>query len=164
MQYFFHIMPDPKIVLILSKNVIPKFTKTSQKPLILTGNKTTFAAMIRHKILFLGNKDIGYECLLHLIQHHQELNVDIIGVLSQNKGSITGKDSNLMALAQEYQIPVLESLSELPKMADFIISVQYHLILQKNHIQKAKKQAINLHMAPLPDYRGLQPVFLCYFR
>jgi methionyl-tRNA formyltransferase len=133
-------------------HVIPKFTKTSQKPPILTGN-TTFAPMIRHKILFLGNKDIGYECLLHLIQHQQELNIDIIGVLSQNKGSITGKASNLMALAQEHQIPALESLNELPE-ADFIISVQYHLILQKKHIQKAKKQAINLHMAPLPDYRG----------
>lgn len=109
--------------------------------------------MTTHKILFLGNKDIGYECLLHLIEHQQNLNVSIVGVLSQNKGSITGKDSNLVALAQEHHITVLNNLNELPE-ADFIISVQYHHILKKEHIQKAKIKAINLHMAPLPDYRG----------
>ncbi|MBK8684503.1 MAG: hypothetical protein IPN26_05660 [Bacteroidetes bacterium] len=37
---------------------------------------------------------------------------------------------------------------------DFLISVQYHQILNERHIQKARTLAINLHMAPLPEYRG----------
>lgn len=37
---------------------------------------------------------------------------------------------------------------------DILISIQYHKILKKKHISKAKQIAINLHMAPLPEYRG----------
>ena len=37
---------------------------------------------------------------------------------------------------------------------DIIISIQYHKILSLNHIKKAKDLAVNLHMAPLPEYRG----------
>ena len=37
---------------------------------------------------------------------------------------------------------------------DFIYSVQYHQILKKEDIQKAGIIALNLHMAPLPEYRG----------
>ena len=37
---------------------------------------------------------------------------------------------------------------------DIGISVQFHLILKKVHIEKARKLFVNLHMAPLPEYRG----------
>ena len=37
---------------------------------------------------------------------------------------------------------------------DIAISVQYHKILKKHHIEKAEEIIINLHIAPLPEYRG----------
>jgi methionyl-tRNA formyltransferase len=35
-----------------------------------------------------------------------------------------------------------------------IYSVQHHELLKEQHIQKAGKIAVNLHLAPLPEYRG----------
>lgn len=112
--------------------------------------------MSAQRILFLGNKDIGYECLLELVSRQHELNIQCVGVLSQNKGSITGKKANIIALAEEHHIPVLTSLDDLEQIPniDYLISVQYHLILQQKHIRFAQKLCVNLHMAPLPDYRG----------
>jgi methionyl-tRNA formyltransferase len=47
----------------------------------------------------------------------------------------------------------LEGLDEIATI-DFLISVQYHEILKAHHIDRARDIAINLHMAPLPEYRG----------
>jgi methionyl-tRNA formyltransferase len=53
-------------------------------------------------------------------------------------------------------LPLYEELEELEGLppADFLVSVQYHRILRRHHIEKASILAINLHMAPLPEYRG----------
>jgi methionyl-tRNA formyltransferase len=52
-------------------------------------------------------------------------------------------------------VPVLDSLEKLLAIdCEFMLSVQYHQILRKKHLDKAQKMAINLHMAPLPEYRG----------
>jgi methionyl-tRNA formyltransferase len=59
----------------------------------------------------------------------------------------------LADLATEHNIPVISSLQEMPE-CDIIYSVQYHQILREEHIAKAKELAVNLHMAPLPEYRG----------
>nr|WP_236033293.1 formyltransferase family protein [Helicobacter turcicus] len=37
---------------------------------------------------------------------------------------------------------------------DILFSVQYHAILKKEHINCAREIAFNLHLAPLPEYRG----------
>lgn len=37
---------------------------------------------------------------------------------------------------------------------DILYSVQYHEILKPGHINRASQIAVNLHMAPLPEYRG----------
>ncbi len=103
-------------------------------------------------VIFLGSKPIGYECLAHLIASAPELDLQVIGVLTQTRKEFGG-DHDLEALALENNIPVLNSLAELPE-CDFLYSVQYHEILKHEHINKAKKLAVNLHMAPLPEYRG----------
>jgi methionyl-tRNA formyltransferase len=53
-------------------------------------------------------------------------------------------------------IPVIASLERLHEVhePDYLISVQYHRILAPGHIARARKMAVNLHMAPLPEYRG----------
>ncbi|MEI8279762.1 MAG: formyltransferase family protein [Bacteroidota bacterium] len=64
-----------------------------------------------------------------------------------------GNEHDLVRLAHEHNITVFEKLDELPE-SDIIYSIQYHEILKPVHIQKAKQVAVNLHMAPLPEYRG----------
>lgn len=102
-------------------------------------------------IVFLGSKQIGYQCLEYLIENAKKLDYNILGVLTNSRGE------NIKTLAQKAQIPVLNDLDAflaLKEEVDIAISVQYHLILKKEHINKAKDITINLHMAPLPEYRG----------
>lgn len=113
---------------------------------------TYFYIMNRKKIVFIGSKPIGYYCLQYLIGVQDKLNVHIIAVLTQQRTEFTGAH-DLTTLAQNNNIPVLDTLAALPE-CDIIYSVQYHKILKQEHIDKAKEIAVNLHMAPLPEYRG----------
>lgn len=104
------------------------------------------------KLIFLGSKPIGYECLSYLIDKSAEMNVAVTGIMTQARKEFGG-DHDLTALAKTHNIPVYSSMDELPE-CDIIYSVQYHEILKQQHIDKAKQIAVNLHMAPLPEYRG----------
>ena len=102
-------------------------------------------------ILFLGSKPIGYQCLQHLISVRETLGLRITGVLTQPRAEFGGHD--LAALAASAGIPVYRSEDELPE-CDILYSVQHHRILRQKHIDLASRIAVNLHMAPLPEYRG----------
>jgi methionyl-tRNA formyltransferase len=104
------------------------------------------------RIVFLGSKPIGYKCLQHLITVAHELSADIVGVRTQTRKEFAG-DNNLARLAQEHGVAVLESLQDIPE-CDIIYSVQHHELLKQVHIDRAQTIAVNLHMAPLPEYRG----------
>lgn len=108
--------------------------------------------MNKQTVLFLGSKPIGYHCLAYLIQEQSSLNIDIIGLLS-NDNSRFDSSLSLKQLAAQHAMVIYEDLDSMPE-ADFIISVQFHEILKPQHIAKAKQLAVNLHMAPLPEYRG----------
>jgi len=108
--------------------------------------------MLPKKIIFLGSKPIGYECFAYLISQAEVLNLEIAGLLTHARKEF-GNAHDLNMLANEHNIPVLNSLADLPE-CDIIYSVQYHELLKKEHIEKAKDITINLHMAPLPEYRG----------
>jgi methionyl-tRNA formyltransferase len=107
------------------------------------------------EIIFLGAKSVGYHSLEYLIENKNSLDIKIAGVLPSD-GFKLFKDLDIRKLCLEHQIPIIDSLSGLAAHppVDFIISVQYNRILKKEHIQKAKQLAVNLHMAPLPEYRG----------
>lgn len=108
--------------------------------------------MHQKKVIFLGSKPIGYQCLEFLISQKDILNIQIAGLLTHARKEF-GSTHDLNVLAKEHNIPVINNLAELP-VCDIIYSVQYHQILKKEHIEKAEQIAVNLHMAPLPEYRG----------
>jgi len=108
--------------------------------------------MEKQSLVFLGSKPIGYHALHYLIHQREQLHLDIKGILTNDNPAFSNHLS-LKKLAMEYDIPVFNSLKEMPE-ADFLYSVQYHEILKEEDILKAGKIALNLHMAPLPEYRG----------
>src|SRR5690606_667997 len=108
--------------------------------------------MQKLQIVFLGAKKVGYECLQFIEAQQEKLNFEITAVLSKSNPALDGQFA-VSDFAQIKKIPVLETLDELPN-CDLILSVQYHEILKPEHLSKARKAAINLHMAPLPEYRG----------
>lgn len=100
----------------------------------------------------MGSKPIGYDCFKYLIEKADELDIKIAGLLTQKRSEF-GNDHDLSQLALQNSIPLISSLSDLPE-CDIIYSVQYHEIIKQEHIDKARDIAVNLHMAPLPEYRG----------
>ena len=108
--------------------------------------------MQKKKIVFLGSKPIGYDCLAYLISQKDILNIEIAGVLTHARKEF-GNAHDLNILAGEQNIPLINSLEQLPD-CDIMYSVQYHEVLKQEHINKAAQVALNLHMAPLPEYRG----------
>ena len=108
------------------------------------------------KIAFLGSKPIGYKCLEFLLKNKEQLNAQVVAVFS-NDNPRFGTELSIKKLAESNNIPfgvTLEDIMSCKEEFDYIISVQYHLILKPEQINKAKVLAINLHMAPLPEYRG----------
>ena len=108
---------------------------------------------IKKKIIFLGSKPIGLICLTHLIENINNFNIEIVGVLTNNNNKLGTAD--IIGLCSSNNIPIIKNLNDIIKLdCDFLISIQFHKILKKKHIDTAKIMAINLHMAPLPDFRG----------
>jgi methionyl-tRNA formyltransferase len=107
------------------------------------------------RIAFMGGKKVGYECLKYLLENKTELGVQLSCVF-ENKSKLATSTSSVGELAKEYNIPLYNNQDELLQfdMLDYIISVQYNQILKQHHINQAKELAINLHMAPVPEYRG----------
>lgn len=108
--------------------------------------------MKKQRILFLGSKPIGYHCLEYLISQGEELNFEIVGIMT-NSNKRFGEEFDLNEIASKNNISILTDLNNIPQV-DIIYSVQYHEILKPEHLAKAQKIAVNLHMAPLPEYRG----------
>jgi methionyl-tRNA formyltransferase len=104
------------------------------------------------QIVFLGSKPIGYHCLQFLLEHQHELNIEVTGLCTRLRSEFGG-DNDLSQLAKQYNVRVLPSLNDIPE-CDIIYSVQHHELLRSQHISKARKIAVNLHLAPLPEYRG----------
>ncbi len=104
-------------------------------------------------MVFLGSKPIGYQCLQYLLEKKDALGLEIVAVRTRMRKEFGAVGNDLAGLAAQYDIPLLSSLDELPE-CDIIYSVQHHELLKAAHIQKAKRIAVNLHLAPLPEYRG----------
>lgn len=110
---------------------------------------------MKKKIIFMGSRPIGYHCLKYLLDNKKTLDIEVMGVLTEECKRFDKKLS-LDGLAKKNDIKVMPNLGRYLKIKDFdiLISVQYHEILKTRHIDKAKQIAVNLHMAPLPEYRG----------
>ncbi len=105
------------------------------------------------RVVFLGSKPVGYQCLHYLIAQQEALDIKIVGLRTHIRKEFGAAGSDLGALAAAAGIPLLTSLDEMPA-CDIIYSVQHHELLRERHIRQAGRIAVNLHLAPLPEYRG----------
>ncbi|WP_233704124.1 formyltransferase family protein [Helicobacter mesocricetorum] len=101
------------------------------------------------KVVFLGAKEIGRKCLAEVFARQKELDFTLLSVGTSPRGE------GVRAFCMQHKIPMIADLDELLKLDfDILFCVQYHQILQLQHILCAKEIALNLHLAPLPEYRG----------
>jgi methionyl-tRNA formyltransferase len=101
-------------------------------------------------VVFLGSKDIGFKCLEFLFDNQKKFDYNLLGVLTNHRGQ------KIIDYCNNNNIRIISNLEEyiLMENVDFAISIQYHQILKRIHIDVANDLTINLHMAPLPEYRG----------
>ncbi|MCI5967948.1 formyltransferase family protein [Helicobacter sp.] len=101
------------------------------------------------KVVFLGAKEIGRQCLEILFQKQEGLGFEILAVGTSPRGV------GVREFARAKGIPIIQDLDALLSLEfDILFSVQYHAILTQEQIECAKEIAFNLHLAPLPEYRG----------
>lgn len=103
-------------------------------------------------LVFLGSKPVGAACLKHILAQASVLDCQVIAVLTQPRPEFSEVES-VQQIAEDHHIPILHDPDLIPD-CDFICSVQYHKILEAHHIRRARQLAFNLHLAPLPEYRG----------
>ena len=103
----------------------------------------------------MGGKEVGFNCFLFLLENKTNLKIEI-SALFPNSSKLNSPQFECIKLAKEHNIPVYLNPEELMNIErpDYLISIQYHLILKDIMIQRAKNLALNLHMAPVPEYRG----------
>lgn len=99
------------------------------------------------QIVFLGGKSLGARCLEYCLVNLPKLGGEVIAIGTSPRGE------ELRQLADEHNILLIDEPNDIPK-CDIILSVQYHKILKETHLKRASQIAVNLHMAPLPEYRG----------
>ena len=99
------------------------------------------------QLVFLGGKEIGARCFDCVLSHAKTGAFEVLGVGCSPRGDL------LRQMAESAGTRVFETADDIPS-CDYIFSVQYHAILKKNHLARARVAAVNLHMAPLPEYRG----------
>ncbi len=100
------------------------------------------------KVVFLGAKNIGLECLRELYNRAESLGVEVALVITNERGV------KIAEFCEKNNLPFSLELESLFKLeADLLLCVQYHKILKESHLSCAKA-AFNLHLAPLPEYRG----------
>lgn len=106
------------------------------------------------KVVFMGAKNIGYMCFKELLDKHLKQKCEIVGVLTRQ--TVLDGEQTILNLCKHHNINLLDSLEDYLSLDEvhITISVQHDQILKKEHIQKASDIALNLHLAPLPEYRG----------
>jgi len=107
---------------------------------------------MKKRILFMGEKPLGYRCLVLL---HDLPNVQVIGVCTRKESKVWWGEQKVRKFSQEKGIPIItrKAILDLERV-DLIVSVLYPFIIEKEILDKAEIAAINLHQAPLPEYRG----------
>lgn len=109
------------------------------------------------RVLFWGGKQLGYRCLAHLVDRARTTGaVEIVGVgVSARDGRRGGADRTAVAaLARRLALPAFTECDDVTVTADVGIAVGYPHLIPAAVLDRCRDGALNLHLAPLPHYRG----------
>jgi methionyl-tRNA formyltransferase len=109
----------------------------------------------RTRLVLLGSLGVAADCLEWLIEQPR---FELLGVVCATGPiskwrQLTG-DRDARAVAGELGVELLELDDLVQLKPDLALSVRFHAILRRRHIQSARLGVVNLHGAPLPEMRG----------
>lgn len=107
------------------------------------------------KIILFGSLGVAVDCLEWLLTQHE---FEVLGVVCsrepRSKWRIVVGDRDMQEEARRFSIPLLSLEDVVSLEADIGLSVRFHQILSERHLKRFRKGVVNLHGAPLPEYRG----------
>ena len=106
-------------------------------------------------VIFLGTRQVGRRCLEILLAQRAALGLEVVEVVTKRPANAyLARNADLAAVASAAGIPVAEDLAPSGSPVEFILSVQHERVLSPDQLARVTRLAVNLHMAPLPEYRG----------
>jgi methionyl-tRNA formyltransferase len=115
------------------------------------------------KILFLGQKPIGERCFEILMEYQNE-NMSVAGAVSnQSCEKVWWKSNTVYNVCVENDLLFIDNSKPNEELIieniksnniDFLVSVGHSWILSDSILKMVSYQAVNLHLAKLPDYKG----------
>jgi methionyl-tRNA formyltransferase len=109
------------------------------------------------RVFFWGSKDLGRRCFARLVEYVRvHPHVRVVGVCVSERD--TRKDgatvNGIARLATELRIPVFTEHDDITVAADVGLAVGYPHVIPVEALHRCRDGALNLHMGPLPHYRG----------
>jgi methionyl-tRNA formyltransferase len=105
-------------------------------------------------VAFFGSHPLGVTCLDRLHDHPE---FDVVLVVTYPEGHEGWWDGSVRTRAEEYGYPVAPLAEErrvLRYDVDYLVSVYYPNVLDAELLEHPDREAVNLHQAELPRYRG----------
>lgn len=109
------------------------------------------------KIIFVGTRQIGVNCLTHLIETIAGTDTKIVGVLTSGKEPQWWSKEctpDVWQVAEAHQLPLIKEEDLESLEYDMLFCSIYLKIFPKKILDRAKQYNINLHPGPVPNYRG----------
>lgn len=107
------------------------------------------------KIILFGSLGVAVDCLEWLLTQNE---FEVLGVVCsrepRSKWRVAVGDRDMQEEAQRFSIPLLSLEDVVSLEADIGLSVRFHQILKERHLKRFHQGVVNLHGAPLPEYRG----------
>jgi methionyl-tRNA formyltransferase len=112
-------------------------------------------SLAKTRVVLFGSIGVAVECLEWLLSLEQ---VEVIGVVCSNEPPsawrVTIGDRDMREVAPACGVPTLTLDDLLTVEADIGLSLRFHQILRKQHLERFRLGVVNLHGAPLPEMRG----------
>lgn len=113
-------------------------------------------AFAPQKVLFVGTRPLATRCLQYLLSRlPRDRFAGILGLQPGEYGWWSGHGvPELWELARDHEIPLVQE-RDLPDLDfDLLLCCFWATIFKEDVLAKPRYGCINLHTAPLPDYRG----------
>lgn len=115
------------------------------------------------KIMFLGQRPIGELCFEQLLKGQNHNYCIAAVVTNKHSADVWWHSNKIYGSCVEANIPVADNSGRneeilkkliIDKKINYIVSVGHSWILSDEILQLVNYQAVNLHLAKLPDYKG----------
>lgn len=111
---------------------------------------------IGNGLVFVGTRGLATRCILFIIETCGKDRISAIIGAPRNERTWWSDETTeeLWEVADRYGIQYLESIDDLSSHGSFLISVIWPKIFPAHILARFDQGGINLHPAPLPQYRG----------